>query len=235
MTTFRRVRSSSRAWLAYVAICVVAVLFTLVALPSGAAFYRRFVGGADPRLVVVAASVVGGACLGGLRVLGGFAVLQRDRFARGFAVAAGFATLFAAAIVVADLVLRYPVDLNVPLPGALVFYPSIGLVAEVAFHLVPLTVVLLVLFSLRRRMCSTRRLWWAIAITAMVEPAFQVLLGGGALTALDAYTALHVFAFALAQLYVFWRYDFVSMFAMRLVYYVYWHIAWGWLRLGIVS
>lgn len=234
MTTSDRRRKSLRPWLAYAAVCTIALLFTTVALPTSVPYYRRFVGGADPRLVVVVASLVGGACLGGLRGLGGFAILQRARLARGLATAAGFATLFAAAIVAADVALRYPIDLNVPLPQALVFYPSIGLVAEVAFHLVPLTAVLLLSLPLQRRVGPTRRVWWAIAIVALSEPAFQVLLGGGALTRTDAYTALHVLAFAFTQLYVFRRYDFMSMFAMRLVYYLYWHVAWGWLRLDVL-
>jgi hypothetical protein len=213
----------------------VALLFTFLALPASAPYYRRFVGEANPVLAVVVASLVGGACLAALKPLGGFAVLQRDRLVRGLATAAGLATLFAAAIVVADLALRYPIDLNAPLPQALVFYPSIGLVAEVAFHLVPLTAVLLLLLPLRHGIGSHRRVAWAIAIVAVAEPTFQVLLGGGALTTIDVYTALHVFAFALAQLYIFRRYDFMAMFAMRLVYYLYWHIAWGWLRLDILA
>jgi hypothetical protein len=48
---------------------------------------------------------------------------------------------------------------------------------------------------------------------------------------LAGYVGLHVFAFNLAQMAVWQRYNWVTMFAMRLVYYLQWHIIWGYVRL----
>jgi hypothetical protein len=67
----------------------------------------------------------------------------------------------------------------------------------------------------------------------VTEPTFQVLFGGETL-ALSVYTWFHVFAMAFLQLYVFRRYDFVSMYTFRLVYYMFWHIGWGYLRLRLL-
>lgn len=53
---------------------------------------------------------------------------------RGVALSAALATVMAAAVIVADFIIRYPKDLNVPPPPALWFYPVIGLVPEIAFH-----------------------------------------------------------------------------------------------------
>jgi hypothetical protein len=39
---------------------------------------------------------------------------------------------------------------------------------------------------------------------------------------------------AFLQLYVFRRFDFASMYAFRLVYYAYWHILWGVIRLKVL-
>ena len=38
----------------------------------------------------------------------------------------------------------------------------------------------------------------------------------------------------LAQLLIFKKYDFNSMYAFRLVYYLFWHIGWGHLRLRLL-
>jgi hypothetical protein len=40
-----------------------------------------------------------------------------------------------------------------------------------------------------------------------------------------------VFVFTPVELYVFRRYDFMSMYAFRLVFYMWWHVTWGYLRL----
>jgi len=68
---------------------------------------------------------------------------------------------------------------------------------------------------------------------ALLEPAFQLGRGfpGKPMSGLDAYVGLHVLVISLLQLYVFRRYDFVSMITFRLVYYIHWHIVWGYLRL----
>jgi hypothetical protein len=49
-----------------------------------------------------------------------------------------------------------------------------------------------------------------------------------------AYTWIHVFVIAFLQLYVFRRFDFVSMYSFRLFYYAYWHILWGVIRLEVL-
>jgi hypothetical protein len=145
-----------------------------------------------------------------------------------------FASLLAVAIVVADLIIRYPEDTNVPVPTALLFYPAVGLVAEIVFHVVPLAILLLTLSPLARRLGRERTVWLGIVLVAILEPTFQVLFEGSALRWADAYTWLHVFAIALLQLYVFRRYDFVSMVSFRLFYYAYWHIVWGTIRLKVL-
>jgi hypothetical protein len=38
----------------------------------------------------------------------------------------------------------------------------------------------------------------------------------------------------LVQLTLFRRYDFLTMYAFRLVYYLVWHVAWGHLRLQVL-
>ena len=146
-------------------------------------------------------------------------------------VAAGLATVMGFAIVVADLLLRYPANINAPWPEALLFYPAIGFVAEIFFHVVPLALLMLLFSPLSRRWNEDRFGWIAIVCVAALEPIFQVTFDRGPFDRLDAYTMIHVFVFALLQLWVFRRYDFFSMYGFRLCYYSYWHVLWGALRL----
>jgi hypothetical protein len=207
---------------------------TLALLPASASSFARYFGTAGPALVVTAVAAVGGVSIAYLRSRFGFAIVRGRETLRGPAVAAGIATVAAMAIVPADLLIRYPEDTNVPVPAALLFYPAIGVVAEVVFLVAPLAMLLLLLSPLRARLGTDRVVWIAMIVVATLEPTFQVTLGGGPLTLASAYTWIHVGALALAQLAVLRRYDFAAMLALRLVYYAYWHILWGVMRLELL-
>ena len=72
--------------------------------------------------------------------------------------------------------------------------------------------------------------------TAFLEPIFQqgLVFSEKPLLWAEVYVGLHVFAFNIFQMYVFRRYDFVSMYLFRLVYYIHWHIVWGYVRLQLL-
>lgn len=71
-------------------------------------------------------------------------------------------------------------------------------------------------------------------ITAPAEPRFQLQFTGERPVWAYCYAWIHVFAIALLQLRVFHRYDFASMLAFRMIYYTYWHIIWGVIRLKVL-
>lgn len=223
-----------RQFMAYAALCLAVLGLTAMLLPAAGPHYARFFGGANPWLVTLGAAVVGGACLGWLQSRYGFEILRGRATLRGIAVSAGLATLLGFAIIIVDVLLRYPEHINVPMPQALLFYPAIGFVAEIVFHVLPLTLVLLVLTPLRGRLGADRIVWIGIVVVAVAEPIYQVAFEENPLSWTAAYTGIHVFAVALLQLIVFRRYDFFSMYALRLFYYVYWHIAWGVVRLEVL-
>jgi len=219
---------------AYCALSLVALIFTVVLLPSSAGYFRRFFGQTNAILVVVLASVLGATALWALQSRYELAILQGGMTIRGVALSAALATVVAVAIVVADVFIRYPEDTNVPVPQALLFYPAIGFVAEIVFHVLPLALLLLAFNPLVGRFGEDRLLWIGTLLVAVLEPTFQVLFEGKALTWGAAYTWIHVFAIAFLQLYVFRRFDFVSMYSFRLFYYLYWHILWGVIRLRLL-
>jgi len=47
------------------------------------------------------------------------------------------------------------------------------------------------------------------------------------------YGSKNILLINLFQLSIFKRYDFVSMYSFRLVYYAIWHIVWGVVRLNL--
>jgi hypothetical protein len=225
-----------RGWqyAAYFALSLVALLFVVVLLPSSSVYFRRFFGEMNAIVVTVVASIVGAASLWVLQSNYGFVLLRGRMTLRGMMVSAALATVLGVAIVVADLIIRYPQDTNVPVPQALLFYPAVGFVAEIVFHILPLTVLLLMLKLLAGRIGGEQVTWIGIVLVAVVEPTFQVLFGEKGFTWGAVYTWVHVFAIAFLQLYVFRRFDFVSMYSFRLFYYVYWHILWGVIRLEVL-
>ncbi len=215
------------------ALWLLAVAFTALVAPSSGTYFERIYGPARPLVVMVGVGVVGAAAFWVLSRFG-FVVVEGRRTFEGLRLSAIFATVLAIAVVVADVLLRYPEDLNVPVPRALLFYPAIGLTAEVAFHLVPLAVLLPVLNAVVPRVGRERVAWFALAVVAVSEPVFQVLVGGGGTGSLDVYRWVHVFVLASLQLYVFRRFGFASMYGFRLIYYAYWHILWGTIRIPIL-
>jgi hypothetical protein len=108
------------------------------------------------------------------------------------------------------------------------FYPAIAYVVEVLFHALPLALLLVALDWLpeKRKLNPTVGVWLCAVPVAALEPILVHLRTGA-----SAYVAVFVFVFTLVELYLFRRYDFVSMTSFRVVFYLWWHILWGSLRL----
>lgn len=142
-----------------------------------------------------------------------------------------FATLFGVVIMLADLIVVFPYQ-HVPPPQSLLFYPAMAYVAEIVFHILPLAIFLGLLGPLFKGRDSTKLVRLCIILASCPEPIFQLSWRSLeiAFSWADAYVGLHVFVFNVLQLALFRRYDFISMYACRLVYYLYWHVIWGSVR-----
>jgi hypothetical protein len=218
----------------YILISLAAIGLTAVLVPSSSAYFGLYFGGLHPLLALILVSIAGGPALWFLKSRWGFEIIRGKGTLRGILVSGGCATVLGILIVIADLFIRYPENINVPVPAALGFYPVIGFVVEIVFHVLPMTIILLVLNTLRERFGIERLIWLAIILTAALEPTFQILFSGEHLEWGDLYTWVHIYAISFLQLWVFRRYDFVSMYSFRLIYYAYWHIIWGVLRLELL-
>ena len=191
---------------------------------------ERYLGPIPP---VVGVPALGAAGYGALRFLErrGFWTHTRERWRPGaFPIAVAATIPFGVAAIAADLVLGFPEDMNVDWPSSLLFYPTIALAAEVAFHLLPLAGLTWATRSRFTDRSFGRRTAGLIAATAAVEPLFQVF----AETSNPWFVAPHVYLIGLVQLALLRRYGYVPMVAFRLAYYLIWHIAWGAVRIPLL-
>lgn len=124
-----------------------------------------------------------------------------------------------------DLWKPFDEEINVLFPLSLVFYPTVGMVAEIVFHLVPLVLILHFLPRIK--------MWFLILSIALVEPIFQVIfeMQTNNFNLKIFIVATEVFAFNVFQLLIFRRYGFSAMYLARLGFYTTWHIIWGYYRL----
>lgn len=198
------------------------------------AVFQPYFGPVSPLLGVLFASGLGFALLKLLVFRTEFAIYTGNR--RGVWLAACFAVLFIPPIILVDSTIVFPANMNVAFPQSLLFYPVIGYVVEVVFHLLPLTLLVFVLVTVFKRAGYEHIALASILLVSVLEPIYQalsldmVVYPAWAVT----YVGGHVLLINLAQLLLFKRYDFVSMYSFRLVYYLLWHIVWGYLRLKLL-
>lgn len=198
-----------------------------------AADFERFIGGVSPVVAVAVTGAVGSAALAALDS-GGW--VGSDPSRRGLTRSTVLALCLGAAIIIADSALGFSESINVAWPASLLFYPVMAFIAEVAFHLVPLALVVTATKRWRRLTTGTGAVTVPIISVALFEAIYQVVgsSSGEISPWLLAYLALHMTAFAAAGLTSLRRYGFGSMMWLRLVYYAIWHVAWGVFRLELL-
>lgn len=145
------------------------------------------------------------------------------------------AILLASIAILIDIWFKYSENINILFPDSLLFYPSIGFLAEMIFHIIPLALILLVLSKIIKNFNPKRYILIFIIIISLIEPIFQAFsIPSHFPLWVSVYMSFHLFLFNAIQLYFFNRYDFFSMYSFRLVYYILWHIIWGYIRLAVV-
>ncbi len=196
--------------------------------------FELYFGGIPPVLATALVVSLGFGSLVAIRSNPWFLIDSGRPLAPGLGRATAVALVLTVPVVVVDLMGGFGPGINVTVPRALLFYPLMAVVAECVFHLVPLAVVISLLRTSSRSLRpSTPTI--LISIVALLEPSFQ-FLGGFSQAPLWAnlYVAAHVFVFNLLSLWFFRRYDLYTMYAFRLAYYAFWHVAWGYLRLPLL-
>ena len=198
--------------------------------------FRRFLGGVDPFIAMVLVGVAGLFLLSFLLSRGWFSIHERADF-RSLGWTSGIAALLASLAIALDLTIVFPADMNIPFPASLLFYPSIGFLVEILFHVLPLSLLLFLLTSFFKNLGAGKAIGISILVVSLLEPTYQAIAmasSGHYPRWAVLYVGFHIFLINSFQLLIFKRYDFFSMYAFRLAYYLVWHVAWGYLRLQVL-
>jgi hypothetical protein len=200
-----------------------------------ASLFYRILGNVDPLASYVAVSVLGVLLLAFLLSRGWFAIYKKENL-KGLARSSALAALLGVIMILVDTQVVFPADFNIPFPESLLFYPAMDFFAQILFHVLPLSVLLISLTLIFRNTSQKHIVWICILVVALLDPAYQTVVGFQSPIPFWAvvYVCIHVFIINLAELIIFKRYDFISMYAFRLVYYLFWHIGWGYFRLQIL-
>jgi len=213
----------------FLAISIAAVALTAWQVHVDRLVFERFFGARDPLGVMTGVAVVGVIAMAYLQGTSDFAVLGPGAWRDVAPIVARAVPLFAAAAIGADLVVRYAEDTNVAMPDALRFYPAIAVFVELAFHVVPVA-VLVAMLGMPTGFDAT---FWRIAIpVALIESIVQVVYATSLST--SVFSAVHLVVFGVVQVWIFWRFGFMWMLGFRLAYYFLWHVAWGVARLELL-
>ncbi|MHA2275119.1 MAG: hypothetical protein ACXAC2_05105 [Candidatus Kariarchaeaceae archaeon] len=162
--------------------------------------------------------------------------IYNDKTHHGFVIAALTAPLFGFITILIDLQFKYPKDINAEIQSGVLFYPVMGFVVEIIFHVLPLSITWYFINQISDTNLQNKFLKISIIIIALIEPLFQLAFGTPDYFPIwiAIYFGVHLFVFNYIQLQLFNKYDFVSMYSFRLVYYLLWHIIWGYMRLFII-
>jgi len=198
--------------------------------------FQRFLGRINPFVAILFIIFLGVVLLSFLLSRGWFAIFRKKNL-KGLLRRSGLAALFALAAILVDLKVVLPAGMNIVFPVSLAFYPVMGFIVEIFFHVLPLSLILLIQILLSGDK-SQSKLFWGIGIfmVSLLEPILQVMAGYSRPVPswILVWTGMHVFFINLTQLIIFKRHDFVSMYSFRLVYYLIWHIIWGVVRLRVL-
>jgi len=207
----------------------VAIALTVWQVQVDRSPFERFFGGLDPVGVMAAVAIVGAVAVAYLQGASDFAVLGPRGWRDVVPIVAWAVPLLAAAAICADIVLRYPEDVNVAMPDALRFYPAIAVFVEIALHVVPIAVLVATLGT----PTGFDMTFWRIAIpVALIEAVIQAVFAASMSTAV--FSAVQLMVFGVVQVWIFWRFGFIWMLSFRLAYYSLWHLAWGVARLQLL-
>lgn len=216
----------------FLSISVIVLILTGILYLRDPAAYSGFFGRINPVLVVTCLIIIGYLLMRRFLSTTSLKVYTKAPGARIFIIVTLPFVLFGGMVWV-DTMGVFPRDLNAAFPHSLLFYPSIAYVVEIIFHVLPLALCFFIITAVFKLRDRTMALFICIPLVALIEPIFQIMnFGRDYPVWAIIYVGVNILVINLAQLWLFVKYDFVSMYAFRLMYYLLWHIIWGVIRLG---
>lgn len=236
MSRIKEIISKERSqYIFFIVLSMVILLFSGILYLSNPLSFQTYFGNLNPLIIILLIITLGIVVFTYLISSELFKIYQKENL-RGILYCSIIAPILVINVILIDLYFTYPEDINVLLPQSLLFYPTMGYVVEILFHLATLSLLLLFLTSFLKKVKLERIIWVCIVIVSMFEPIFQLIFGSSSEFPLWIHVCFgfHLYLFNFIQLSIFKRYDFLSMYLFRLVYYLFWHIIWGYIRLGIL-
>jgi len=196
--------------------------------------YHRFIGNLNPIVVFILLILAGFLALSYLISQQWFSIYKQT-VKKAFKTILPIAGFIGIIVIILDLMIRFPADTNILFPNSLLFYPSIAFLVEIIFHIFPLIILLGILKPLIKPGNRNRIIWISLMLIAFVESGYHLVYMLGSDFFTDGIATIifsHILIINIVQLAIFKKYDFISMYSFRLVYYAIWHIGWGYLRLS---
>ncbi len=208
--------------------------FTVVLYLSDPFIFNPFFGQLNPIILVFLILILGFFLLSYLDSQD-FCIYTHDNL-KVLLLSVIVAPLLALNVILIDLNFNYSEDINVLLPHSLLYYPTMGFIVEILFHIAPLSLILYFLTNRNKKKILEKKIWFTILVIPIIEPLFQIIFGTSVVFPLWIIIlfGIHLYFFNLFQLVIFKKYGFLSMFLFRMGYYMIWHILWGYLRLIII-
>lgn len=229
-------RSKEFTWIgSFLIYPLIAIGLTSLVLRTDTKVFDDYTGNIHPWLVITGSGFTGVVLLVYLDRKLRLETLTIPAFRTSILPLAG-AFVFGINAIILDLLLHMPEDLNVAFPISVFFYPAIGFVAEIIFHVIPFVLLATVLHWIPGFNGRERIIYLSLILTAFTEPLYQVismLLTGNYSEWNLLVIGLHILCLSTYQLFLFIRNGFFHMYLFRLAYYMTWHILWGYLRLRL--
>ena len=210
--------------------------FTGILFFSDKLLFQRFLGRINPLIAFLMAIILGFILLSFLLSQKWFAIYEKESL-NGLLRSSSLAALLAIIMILVDTKVIFPADTNILFPQSLLFYPAIGFFVEIIFHVLPLTILLITLNSMLKNVNFETIVWVCILVVALIEPFYHAVdMVSSQQFPLWAVivVGIHICLIGVLQLLIFRKYDFISMYSFRLVYYLFWHIGWGYVRLRLL-
>ena len=219
----------------FIILSMVILLFSGILYLSNPLSFQTYFGNLNPLIIIPLIITLGIVVFTYLFSCELYKIYNKENL-RGILYCFTIAPILTINVILIDLYFTYPEDINVLFPQSLMFYPTMAYVVEILFHLAALSVLLLFLTSVVKKVKLEKIIWICIVIVSFFEPIFQIIFGSSTEFPLWIHICfgLHLYLFNFIQLSIFKRYDFLSMYLFRLVYYLFWHIIWGYIRLEIL-
>lgn len=214
---------------AFVFLWLGVLILTVVLHQLQPIYFQRFIGGINPIIAMLLSGVVGFFLLNYLFAKGWFYIYRQENFKTPVPYYS-LALLFPLVAIFVDWQIVFPAEMNIPFPESLLFYPAIAFLVEILFHVLPLTLLMMLGNVFIKISEIDKWIWVVIFLVALLEPTYQIWMDDYSVWAM-VIIWINLYLFNLTQLIVFKKYDFLSMYLCRLIYYLIWHIIWGYFRL----